>query len=417
MHQSRERESNSGLQAPRVSVVIPSYNHAQYLGEAIQTALNQTYRDFEIIVVDDGSTDNTPQVLAGFGDPVRCIRQENRGLAAARNAGVLAARGEFVAFLDADDSWLAEYLAKMLAAFGNDASVGAVYSGWHYVDSSGKLLPRTNIQVLERDEMYQAMTFMDFLIPSCVVVRRECFDRLGLFDETFRAAQGCEDWDMWIRVLARYAMVGVPQALVKYRVHGDNMSSNLEQMERAKQVVVAKHFGTEEQKTNAHRRAYGGLYLSSAYAYLERGDMDKGRQALEHAFAVYPEMTKDVGTFYQLALADQPIGSRGVFESLNLESSARKLLGNLNSVFGSETFPAERELYRRQAFGNAYLALGLLAYGCGNSRQSRKYLISAFRYQPSLLFRGRLLPTLLRTFLGQTLLANLRQLRTRVVSR
>ena len=397
-----------------VSVVIPTYNHARYLGEAIHSALNQTYQDREIIVVDDGSTDNTPALVASFGAAVLYVRQENRGLAAARNAGILAARGEIVGFLDADDLWLPEYLATMLPALRNDTTVGAVYCGWQYIDSAGTALPRTNIRVLPRGEMYEAMTFMDFLIPSGVLVRRECFERLGLFDETLLT--GCEDSDMWIRLLATYAMVGVAQALVKYRTHGDNMSADLARLEHARHAVVAKHFGTDERKNPAHRRAYGGLYLSSAYAYLERGYNEKARESLQRAFAVYPEMTTDVDTFYQLAVADQPVGSRGVFEHRNLESSATTLLANLDAVFASRSCPAEIEPYRRHAYANAHLALGLLAYGCGKPKLSRRYLLKALRGQPSLLAERQLLPTLLRTCLGRSLIANLRHHRARLVS-
>ena len=384
----------------RVSVVIPCYNHARFLGEAIQTVLNQTYRDFEIIVVDDGSTDNTPQVVASFGDAVRCVRQENRGLAAARNAGVLAAKGAFVGLLDADDSWLPAYLARMVQAFGDDAMIGAVYCGWHYIDSVGRMLPRINIGVFPREKMYRIMTFMDFLIPSSVIVRRECFDQLGLFDESFRTAQGCEDWDMWIRILTKYQMVGVPQALVKYRIHSDNMSSNLEQMERAKQVVVVKHFGAEEKKSVAHRRAYGGLYLSSALAYFEHGQIEKGQQFLQRAFAVYPELASDVDTFYQLAVTNQPVGYRGVFESLDLEISAQKLLDNLNAIFASPSLFAELKPRRSQAYGNAYLALGLLAYGCRYLAQARNYLLRAIRVYPLLLSHAQVIPTLIKLYLG-----------------
>ncbi|HEX9077055.1 MAG TPA: glycosyltransferase family A protein, partial [Anaerolineae bacterium] len=122
MVQDSIKEATSPFNSPdpdrcRVSVVIPSYNHARYLRDAIRSVIAQTYRDFEIIIVDDGSSDDTPQVVAGFGNAVRYIRQENRGLAGARNTGVRAARGAFIGLLDADDIWMPEYLASMLLPF------------------------------------------------------------------------------------------------------------------------------------------------------------------------------------------------------------------------------------------------------------------------------------------------------------
>ncbi|HVO28325.1 MAG TPA: glycosyltransferase family A protein [Candidatus Margulisiibacteriota bacterium] len=394
----------------RVSVVIPCYNHARYLGDAIQSVLHQTYRDFEIIVVDDGSTDDTPEVVARFGGAVRSLRQENRGLGPARNAGIIAANGDFVAFLDADDLWLPAYLAHMVQAFSNDATIGAIYCGWHYIDAGGKELARTNIRVFPRGQVYRAMTFMNFVIPSGVVVRRVCFDQLGLFDDA-----PCEDWDMWIRVLTRYAMVGVPQALVQYRIHENNMSANIAHMERAKRRVLAKHFGTDETRTAAHRRAYGGLHLSSAYAYFERGWQNEGRQALKRAFAVHPELVNELDTFYQLALTDQPVGSRGVFASLDLDACAGKLLEHLDAVFAAHSFSAEKRR-QAQAYAHAHFALGLLAYGCGNLKRSRAHLLNALRRQPALLFRRQFLPTLMRTALGRALITHFRQWRGRVPS-
>lgn len=389
----------------RVSVVIPCYNQAHYLGEAIQSALHQTCQDcVEIIVVDDGSTDNTAQVASSFGERVRCIRQENRGLAGARNTGIRNASGDFVALLDADDAWLPNYLSEMLLPFQVHGTTGATYCGWQYFDSTGKLLPRTNINIVPPEKVYEAMVLMDFLVPSGVLVRRACFDDLGLFDESFRTAQGCEDWDMWLRLLTKYSMVGVPQALVKYRVHHDNMSSKLDQMERAKQVVILKHFGTEETKSRLHRLAYGGLYLNSALACLERGERERGQHALAHAFRVYPQLTKRVDAFYQLALTSQAVGSRGVFASLDLEQSARMLLENLDVVFRSDSASKELGPWRSDAYGMAFFALGLLAYGKRDLDMARTFLTRAVLARPSLLLDKKWVLTCLKSLLGNHLL-------------
>lgn len=401
---------------PKISVVIPCYNQAHYLGEAVRSVLCQTYQDFEIIVVDDGSTDETFQVAASFGERVRCVRQENRGLAGARNTGILNARGEFIGLLDADDMWLPSYLSTMLMTFDIYPTIGAAYCGWQYIDSTGKLLPRTNIRVVLPEKAYQAMVFMDFLIPSGVFVRRECFDRIGLFDENFRTAQGCEDWDMWIRVLTKYSMVGAPQVLVKYRAHNCNMSSNLDQMERAKQAVIVKHFGTEENKSALHRIAYGGLYLSSALAHFERGEGAKGQSFLLRAFNIYPELTKSLDTFYQLAVASQPVGLRGVFENLDLEQSAQIILNNLNAIFNSSSLSNELKPQRSKAYGMAYFALGMLAYGKRSLGQARKFLTRAVISRPSLLMHKKLVLTFLKSLIGNHLLNFLLKLKPTGVS-
>ncbi|CAG0981332.1 Glycosyltransferase GlyG [Anaerolineae bacterium] len=394
---------------PKISVVIPCYNQAHYLGEAVRSVLCQTYQDFEIIVVDDGSTDETSQVAASFGERVRCVRQENRGLAGARNTGILNARGEFIGLLDADDMWLPSYLSTMLRAFDKYPTIGAAYCGWQYIDSTGTLLPRTNIRVVPPEKAYESMVFMDFMIPSGVFVRRECFDQLGLFDVNLRAAQGCEDWDMWIRVLTKYPMLGVPQVLVKYRVHSDNMSSNLDQMERAKQAVIVKHFGTEENKSALHRIAYGGLYLNSALAHLEAGEVTKGQAFLLRAFNVYPELTTSLDTFYQLAVASQPVGLRGVFENLDLEQSARILLDNLDVVFRSPLLSVKLGRERSRVYGMAYFALGLLAYGKRSLEPARKFLTRAVLSRPSLLMHKKWILTFLKSLMGNQLLSFLRK--------
>lgn len=402
---------------PKVSVIIPCYNQAQFLTDAIHSVLAQTYRDFEIIVVDDGSTDNTFQVASSFGGPVLCIRQENRGLAGARNKGIQHAKGEFIAFLDSDDMWFPRYLAIMLLPFSVFPTIGATYCGWQYVDSAGRLLPRTNIRVVPPEKTYSAMVFMDFMIPSGVFVRRECFDHLGLFDENLRVAQGCEDWDMWLRILSRYRMIGVPQALVKYRVHSHNMSANLDQMERAKRAVIFKHFGGEENAAVIHRLAYGGLYLSLALVRFEVGEDAKGQSFLQRAFSVYPELTDDLDIFYQLAVASQPVGVRGVFQNLDLDQSVKILLDNLNAVFQSPLLSKELERRRSQAYGMAYFALGLLTYGKCNLSQARNLLMRAARIHPPLILNRKWAWTLLKTLLGNRLLSILKQAKqTRVIT-
>lgn len=402
---------------PKVSVIIPTFNHALFLRETIRSVLAQTYHDFEIIVVDDGSTDDTPQVVAEFGNAVHYIRQENRGLAGARNTGIRAARGEFIGLLDADDIWMPEHLASMLPPFESNREVGAVYCGWQYMDATGNPLPRININVVPPKQAFEKMVRMDFLIPSGVLVRRECFDVLGLFDENMRAAQGSEDWDMWLRLLPKYKMIGLPRALVKYRTYSESMSTNWEGMEQSKRYVIAKHFGPEEEGGPRIRRiAYGGLNLSSALTHFQHREVARGRFFLRRAFLIHPELMDDPDTFYQVCLANQPQGLRGVFQDLDFGPIALKFLDDLNAVFGTAPLPEPLVSRRSDAYGNAYLVLALLAYGCRRMSEARNFLLRALRTQPRFISNRQVISLLPRLCLGGHWIDRVKRFRSRLVS-
>lgn len=401
------------VEKPKISVIIPTYNHARYLPETIRSVTGQTYHDFEIIVVDDGSTDNTSRVVSTFGESVRYIRQENRGLAGARNTGIRAARGEFIGLLDADDLWTPEYLERMLPPFESSRKVGAVYCGWQYMDAAGNLLPRININVVPPEQTYEKMVYMDFLVPSGVMVRRECFDAVGYFDENLRF--GNEDWDMWLRILTKYHMVGVSAALAKYRISNESMSAKWDLMEQSKRIVIAKHFGPEEDGgSNIHQIAYGGLYMSSALLYLQNGDVARGRSSLRRAFVTHPEIMNHLDTFYQVCLAHQPQGSRGVFEELDFEQIVQEFVHDMNAVWGTDPLPPELLSRQAEAYGNAYLALALIGYGCRRMRLARQFAFKAVLVQPTLLFRRQVFALLIKSSLGSRLVSYVRHWRARL---
>ena len=187
---------------PRVSVIIPTYNRAHLVGRAIQSVLDQTYDDFEVIVVDDGSTDNTMEVVSGFRDErIKYIQHPvNKGTpAAARNTGIRAARGELIGFVDSDDEWLPEKLQKQVDKFGTSSiNVGLVYGGYCVIDDQTKRMIR---QVYPRKRGYMLREMLRMSGPPTSVltplVKADCFDRVGLFDETMIFA---EDWDMFVRI-------------------------------------------------------------------------------------------------------------------------------------------------------------------------------------------------------------------------
>ncbi|MFO0752893.1 MAG: glycosyltransferase family A protein [Thermodesulfovibrionales bacterium] len=187
------------MKRPSVSVVIPAYNRAHCIAEAVESALGQTVRECEILVVDDGSTDATPDVLARYRDRIRYLRQENAGPAAARNHGIRESRGEFVAFLDSDDLWLPVKLELQLEEFRRDERMGIVSTNvvFLYPDREARTLFGEQDTEAVRDGFLGEF----LMVTSSVMVRAECFGRVGLFDETLQYA---EDLDLFYRVARTY---------------------------------------------------------------------------------------------------------------------------------------------------------------------------------------------------------------------
>lgn len=224
---------------PIVSVVIPTYNYARYIHQAIDSVLAQTFTDYEIIVIDDGSTDDTADVIRRYGDRVRYEFQENMGLPMTRNRGCAIARGEYFAFLDADDVWLPEKLAVQVHALERHPEAGMVCGSMYRIDVEGRPLPgpkpsippgETPIEMLERGTA----------LPSTWIVRRSCFEAIGGFDAHLTAM---EDYEFALRAAAHSPVICLPEVLVNYRMHTGSMSSHSEWMARGYIQVFDKLLG------------------------------------------------------------------------------------------------------------------------------------------------------------------------------
>jgi glycosyltransferase involved in cell wall biosynthesis len=210
-----------------VSVIIPTYNSAQYVAEAVGSALAQTYQPVEIIVVDDGSTDDTAALLGSFGDRIRYIFQKNQGVSIARNRGIAAAHGQLIAFLDADDMWLPKKLEIQVNQLDRDPSVGLLHADAFYLDGETNQRSRHSRPPTFREgNCYIPLFLGNRILISSVLVRRECLDKVGPFDEKISKAS-VEDYDLWLRV-ARYFELGYStEPLITYRLHGGNASKNI----------------------------------------------------------------------------------------------------------------------------------------------------------------------------------------------
>lgn len=221
---------------PKVSVIIPAYNCAKYITEAIESVLKQTYTDFEIVVVNDGSTDNTEEVLKEYIENgiVNYIYQKNKGVSAARNRGIISAKGDYIAFLDADDFWEPEKIGQQVEAFQEYPGAGLSFSNYQKVDESkgiqqlgfcGRVDDWFNKHRVTPDLAY-GWLYRELLIGDCVItisvlVKRAVLEEIGLFDETFKIG---EDYDLWLRIAQKYPLLYINRVLCKYRYRPDSAS-------------------------------------------------------------------------------------------------------------------------------------------------------------------------------------------------
>ena len=251
-------------------MIIPAHDHASYLPDAIDSALGQTLRPLEVIVIDDGSTDATPEVLAAYGSRVRAFRQPNRGVAAARNAGLAVARGDSVAFLDADDEWKPRKLERQIARLARDPALGLVHCAAERFDASGTIEPGrlTGMEGWVRREILRLDREVIAAPGSSLLVPRRIALDLGGFDERLPPS---EDWDFCCRVAAQHPIGYVPEVLVRYRQHGRGIHLNIPRMERAMLLALEKQFASSDADVQSLRRhSYGRLHRILAGCYFEQ---------------------------------------------------------------------------------------------------------------------------------------------------
>jgi glycosyltransferase involved in cell wall biosynthesis len=206
---------------PCVSVIVPTYNRAWIVKEAIDSVLSQTYTDFELIVVDDGSTDNTPDLLSAYQDRIIVLRQENAGVSAARNRGIRASSGRLIAFLDSDDLWLPKKLERQTAFFKENPAAMVCQTKETWIRNGKRVNPKKRHQK-ESGIFFERSLSLCLVSPSAVMIRRSFFDAVDLFDESLPA---CEDYDLWLRIGYRYPIHLIDEPLIiKRGGHADQLS-------------------------------------------------------------------------------------------------------------------------------------------------------------------------------------------------
>jgi glycosyltransferase involved in cell wall biosynthesis len=228
---------------PRVSVIIPTYNHAQYIGRAINSILGQTFKDFEIIVVDDGSTDSTKDIVSSYPNPVKYLRQDNRGPSTARNAGITASRGEFVAFLDSDDYFMKRNLEIKMSFLESNPRADWIYSDWQYVDDEGSPVKKGSSKFKYSEKKLTGEIFEEllrsrnFISPCTVVIKRSVLEDVGHFD-TLIPSQ--EEYDLWLRISLKYPAYYIDKVLVFVTLHPKSLSTDFTKWVNGNAVIVEK---------------------------------------------------------------------------------------------------------------------------------------------------------------------------------
>jgi glycosyltransferase involved in cell wall biosynthesis len=273
-----------------VSVIITNYNYAAYVGFAITSAIRQTYPNIEILIVDDGSTDNSRQILSTWAQRdsrIRVFYQKNSGQAAATNRGIMEARGEFVAFLDADDVWYSEKLGRQIPLFA-DPEVGVVYSAARLIDLDGVDYGVRPTRRISKAKSFLHEIILENFIPfTSAIVRKECFLKAGLLNSQYRV---CTDYDLWLRMAKFYKFDCVEECLIGYRARPDSLSGNPSEMLRVAREITEVFYLQNPQsfQKNFIRMERIAAYSNRVETFSQAGLVSSASYSLLRLFLLSP---------------------------------------------------------------------------------------------------------------------------------
>jgi glycosyltransferase involved in cell wall biosynthesis len=265
---------------PQVSVIIPTYNRAHLVGEAIESVLSQTYEDLELIVVDDGSEDETRKIVSSYSSQITYLHQEQEGVSAARNRGIEQAQGEYLSFLDSDDLWLKEKLYLQMEYLTSHPEILICYTDEIWIRKGVRVNP------MKKHRKYSGMIFehclpLCIVSPSSVVIKRQLLDEVGGFDETLEV---CEDYDLWLRISARYPIRFIEKPLiVKRGGHGDQLSRKWNGQDRFRIRALVKLLEEDYISPNQREVAWRELVKKCTIygkGCIKRGKKEEGEKIL-----------------------------------------------------------------------------------------------------------------------------------------
>ena len=391
----------------KVSIIMPVYNGAKYIREAISSILAQTFKDWELIVVDDGSTDETESVVASLDIPLKFLKQHNSGPSAARNLGLQLATGDYVVFLDADDTLDPSFLdltVKELDRLG-DTVVG-VCCGWVYTDQVGQELYHTRVT------RAGYLGLQDFLITNLFPIHAFLTPRPSLlsvngFDTNIFAM---EDWDLWLRLIAKGGQFyAIPICLARYRLHGFTNSHQPDRMRSGRLSALEKIFSGNDLQQDIQllkARVFGkALIQSSVELYAAERDNEAIGNFCE-AIRLCPDLLEEDETLYAVICAQQPVGYKSTGEFLDLAFSERRLLNALRAGF--QIVRSSDLRLSQRVHSRGYQILGDLAHRQGHMKMARHYLFTAIKYDADCIYHGNALWSLAKSVIGPKWLKILR---------
>jgi glycosyltransferase involved in cell wall biosynthesis len=299
---------------PKVSIVMPVLNGEKYIAEAVGSILAQTYTDYELIVVDDGSTDGTPALIERFANMMRlkCVRHPQRqGIARSVNDGIRAAAGEYIAFLDHDDLWFPDFLQVQTGYLEGHPEAGMVHSDFQTVDAAGNVI-ESSVKLCRNRQRPSGSVFrrlfMDsFIVGNSVLIRKECFDRLGVFDEVLRWG----DYHMWLRIALHYRVDYMDKVLTKYRQHSTQGTREVSARDPREEPVPAAAINRlleqypevrGELGETTIRRRMGSFYFDQAFAWWEAGEPGIARSGARRALRSWPANPKYLKLYFACML-------------------------------------------------------------------------------------------------------------------
>jgi glycosyltransferase involved in cell wall biosynthesis len=270
---------------PKVSVIIPTFNRAQKVERAVRSVLNQGFKDLEIIIVDDSSTDSTRETLAKYRPSIKYIKQTvNRGVSAARNTGINSSIAPWIAFLDSDDYWLSQKLYAQMEFIDQNPGTVACQTDEIWIRSGSRVNPKRKHKKPSGDIFTQSLKLC-LVSPSSIILKRSLFEEIGLFDETLPAA---EDYDLWLRISCRYPIYLINKELVvKEGGHEDQLSQRFTSMDRFRIRAIVKLIKSGILSSDQTKRAIEELFIKCRIygnGCIKRGKMEEG-----HFYLSLPE--------------------------------------------------------------------------------------------------------------------------------